>query len=329
MNKLIVLLFFALPFLFLGCKNNKGVDVKFSYEIENGGNVYFKNNTSGLVSGYLWAFGDGNTSTEASPTHRYLKSGDYNVTLSVSGESGAGEKSELLSIIFDDFNPLEGHVSFEDADAIGYAINQYSYEKDDLGNTIESKFGQGVATFFDADNLLVSAGIVALNGIDLELGSNNAYSFSANDSDRFTADTLYYFTGDVNWSIYGGGGFPTVLQTTKQDFPAVSEIIKNNPATDPEEVATTVDYFVTTVNPIIGADSLIYQILDPTGEVLLQAILDDSQTSHTFVTSDLANLPKGELKLVVTAFNYEDYIFKGKKFYFVNESVVSRPIVIK
>jgi len=329
MRNLVSLLIITLPIFFFGCKNNKGVDVKFTYQVFNGGNVVFRNNTSGLVSGYLWSFGDGNTSTEASPSHRYTKSGEYSVTLSVSGESGAGENTEILSIIFDDFNPLEGHVSFEDADGIGYAINQYSYDKDDLGNTIESKYGQGVATFFDEENLLVSAGIVAVNGIDLDLGSNNAYSFSANDSDKFTADTLYYFSGDVNWSIYGGGGFPTVLQSTKQNFPAISEIIKNNPATEPEEVPATVDYFVTTVNPVVGADSLIYQILSVTGEVLLQVISDDSQTSHTFVSSDLALLPKGEVKLVVTAFNYEDYIFKGKKFYFINESVVSRPIVIK
>ena len=37
---------------------------------------------------YLWNFGDGNTSTTASPSHVYTDSGAYNVTLTVEGASG-------------------------------------------------------------------------------------------------------------------------------------------------------------------------------------------------------------------------------------------------
>jgi hypothetical protein len=37
---------------------------------------------------YLWDFGDDVTSTEASPTHTYLVSGTYTVTLTVKGEGG-------------------------------------------------------------------------------------------------------------------------------------------------------------------------------------------------------------------------------------------------
>lgn len=321
--------FSVLLITFFGCKNNKGVDAKFTYSIENGGVVHFTNNTSGLVDGYLWSFGDGNTSTDASPTYRYLQSGTYTVSLSAAGKSGAGEVSETIKIEFDDFNPLEGHIVFNDAQGIVYAINQYTYSKDDLGNTIQQKFGQAIGTFFDDEKLLVSAGIVSVNGIALDLATNNAYSFSADDSTRFNADTLFYFAGDVNWSIYGGNGFPPILQTTQQDFPAVSELIKNDPTTDPEEVDVNLDYFVTTANPIVGADSLIYQIFDATGEVLLSAITDDNQTSHTFTSTDMKTLPKGELKVAITAFNYEDFIYKGKKIYFVNESVVSQKIVVK
>ena len=321
---------FTLPiFLFAGCKNNKGVDVKFTYQVQNGGIVVFTNLTSGLVDGYQWAFGDGNTSDEASPMHRYLKSGTYVVTLSVSGKSGTGSTEESIEIIFDDFNPLEGHITFDDADGCVYAINQYTYETDDLGNKVQNKFAQGVATFFDDDRFLVSAGLVSVNGFNLELGSNNAYSFSADDSVFNTADTMFYFTGDVNWSIYGGNGFPPILQTTRQDFPAVSEIIANTPGADPEPVDPTKDYFATTVNPIVGADSLSFQIADQQGVVLLEAIVDDSQNAHTFLSADLINLPKGELKLSITAFNYEHFLFRGKKIYFVNESVVSKKILVQ
>lgn len=35
------------------------------------------------VSGYYWDFGDGNTSTEASPEHIYANGGSYVVVLTV------------------------------------------------------------------------------------------------------------------------------------------------------------------------------------------------------------------------------------------------------
>ncbi len=37
---------------------------------------------------FLWNFGDGNTSTEANPTHTYTSSGNYSVTLTVTNENG-------------------------------------------------------------------------------------------------------------------------------------------------------------------------------------------------------------------------------------------------
>ena len=45
-------------------------------------------NTSQKAATYLWNFGDGNTSSEANPTHRYFKSGDYPVTLTAVDENG-------------------------------------------------------------------------------------------------------------------------------------------------------------------------------------------------------------------------------------------------
>lgn len=49
--------------------------------------VNFTNQSTGGVS-YLWNFGDGNTSTQASPTHTYSAYGNYNVTLIVTNSSG-------------------------------------------------------------------------------------------------------------------------------------------------------------------------------------------------------------------------------------------------
>ena len=73
--------------------NFGGKDVDFSYAVE--GNEYALDfyvvstiqftNTSAKTGNVTWDFGDGTTSTEANPTHKYAKAGMYKVTLTVDG----------------------------------------------------------------------------------------------------------------------------------------------------------------------------------------------------------------------------------------------------
>ena len=55
----------------------------FTYKTEHPLYVHFTN-TSKDAQHYKWDFGDGKTSTEKSPTHKYSKKGVYQVTLSAS-----------------------------------------------------------------------------------------------------------------------------------------------------------------------------------------------------------------------------------------------------
>lgn len=58
----------------------------FSYEhLNNDGVITFTNTSTGGLS-YLWDFGNGNISTEASPDHVYTEEGTYQVTLTISSE---------------------------------------------------------------------------------------------------------------------------------------------------------------------------------------------------------------------------------------------------
>lgn len=59
--------------------------------------VTFANNSEGAVA-YTWNFGDGGTSAEATPTHRYFKSGRYNVTLTATNEKGKS-KTTVNSVV--------------------------------------------------------------------------------------------------------------------------------------------------------------------------------------------------------------------------------------
>lgn len=317
----------SLAIFTFGCADD-APDAAFSYEILNGGKVIFTNNSSGIVRGYNWAFGDGDSSTHASPVHQYRSSGMYEVKLWIENDDGSSEFSEVLDIVMDDDNPIEKHITFNNAAGMLYATNQIKYIVDDLGNQVEEKYGEALAVFY-TDGFTVSAGIVACAGTELNLLSNNLYTFSALDSSLFAGDTLFYFSGDVNWSVYGGNGIPTVIQTTKQDFPVVSEIIKQNPANEPEEVDVSVDYYLTTFNPIVGADSLIYQVFDENGNILLEEVTDDIVGAYTISSEDLSSFPKGTATFAIRAFNYEDKLFKGRRIYFINESVISREVILK
>ncbi len=52
-----------------------------SFEVEINELTVKFNNTSTNATSYIWAFGDGNSSTEASPTHTYAAEGTYQVEL--------------------------------------------------------------------------------------------------------------------------------------------------------------------------------------------------------------------------------------------------------
>lgn len=53
--------------------------------------------TDGVISTWFWDFGDGQTSDEQNPIHRYVKFGNYPVTLTVSDDDGA-INSKLINI---------------------------------------------------------------------------------------------------------------------------------------------------------------------------------------------------------------------------------------
>ena len=74
-------------------KNFPSKDVDFAFAVE--GDEYTTDfyyvstmqftNTSSKQGNVHWDFGDGTSSTEANPTHKYSKSGNYNVTLTIDG----------------------------------------------------------------------------------------------------------------------------------------------------------------------------------------------------------------------------------------------------
>jgi gliding motility-associated-like protein len=70
-------------------------------QLENacvGQNTSFQFNTSQNITSAIWDFGDGTTSSELSPTHLYANSGNYTVTVTVTGANGTGINSRNIII---------------------------------------------------------------------------------------------------------------------------------------------------------------------------------------------------------------------------------------
>ena len=57
---------------------------------------------------YAWEFGDGETSTEQNPTHEYLQSGTFNVTLTVTGGGGSETATTSVTIAASVYEMLTG-----------------------------------------------------------------------------------------------------------------------------------------------------------------------------------------------------------------------------
>lgn len=62
------------------------------------GQVLFSDHSQGIVTSYLWQFGDGNASQVPNPTHSYDKPGTYRVTLTVSNSSGFDTLSQSITV---------------------------------------------------------------------------------------------------------------------------------------------------------------------------------------------------------------------------------------
>ncbi len=87
----------------------EGAAVDFTYNVD--GDEYLLdyyvvstvkfNNTSAKTGSFVWDFGDGTTSTEASPTHKYEAAGKYEVTLTLEGVG-----SRTYPLLINDIAPV-------------------------------------------------------------------------------------------------------------------------------------------------------------------------------------------------------------------------------
>ncbi len=97
----------------------------FTYMI-NEGEVTFTNTTEG-DNDYVWDFGDGSTSTIASPVYTYLAGGTYDVSLIATNFCGNQEFVETVTI------ELEPEAGFSYSNPEGCAVHSVQYTDESIG----------------------------------------------------------------------------------------------------------------------------------------------------------------------------------------------------
>jgi PKD repeat protein len=76
------------------------IQAQWSFKVvdEPGRLVAFHDNSRGKITVWKWDFGDGETSTDQHPQHRYAKGGQYIVTLSISGPDGQSRRAKVWDV---------------------------------------------------------------------------------------------------------------------------------------------------------------------------------------------------------------------------------------
>jgi len=104
------------------------------------------------VVSYLWDFGDGQTSTSVTPSHRYTFNGIFPVRLTVTDQDGSTAQAQTLTINVNDTNPEVGQIGTSD-----YQTNYY--RNSNITFQVQVTIGYEVPTY--VWTISTSAGIVA------------------------------------------------------------------------------------------------------------------------------------------------------------------------
>jgi PKD repeat protein len=146
-SHLLVVLAFVMGFS--SCKKDKSVTqptAKFTFTLDTLAKTVSFTNASLNATGYSWIFGDGLTSTTASPQHTYAQGGSYIVKLTAVGEAGS-----TPSVLTDTINVpspknfIKGG-SFETTDAQYWTI-LHEGQKDSTGALTNVKYQFGYTTY--------------------------------------------------------------------------------------------------------------------------------------------------------------------------------------
>ena len=224
------------------------VVVNFTSDIVSGCEpivVQFSDNSTAYtgVTGWLWRFGDGSTSTQQNPTHTYSSAGFYDVELVVTTAQGCSDSLTIsnyitvgtppaLSFAVSDNTPcLEDSVSFINTSSSGtnwlwfngidtvsgFNIPDVSYSTPGVYNAWLSAENNGcVDTLFQSE-------IVYISSFEVNFGENGNCAVSPTTVDFFDNSTGSISSWYYDFGVAGMSNDTSNLQNPSYTYPAIGQ----------------------------------------------------------------------------------------------------------
>ena len=237
-RNLLVLSIFAGLGALLSCSEDDGTpapEADFTFEVN--GKTLAVTDASLDAASYAWDFGDGNTSTETSPTHTYEANGSYVVSLTVTNETGSDDKSVAIEVInisidgdFTDWDDVPSAISYVDGEGgIALELKVENLEDDRLFMYIKTSeqdsTGGFITLYMNSDNddatgfsswyWPTTPGFdILIEGFLTSAGADEGYfygKFMGTDQTAFSWEQLTasstFLTGSEQKSVTGGKAF--------------------------------------------------------------------------------------------------------------------------
>ena len=79
----------------------KPIEADWSFQVTDMGRreVAFEDRSYGEITHWQWDFGDGTTSAERNPRHKFEKPGEYVITLYVDGPKGKARRTKVWDVV--------------------------------------------------------------------------------------------------------------------------------------------------------------------------------------------------------------------------------------
>jgi len=207
-----------------------------------------------------------------------------------------------------------------DANGVMVAVKSITYTTTPVGS-FPLPIGTAVAVFSDTagSSTFVSAGTVECENNLLSKQSNNSYVFTPSA----TAPAGIDF-GSVNnpaWEVQGSGSIPSISRATTSGFPSGIDSVSNG-----STINRSNDYTLAAAGNISNSDSVLFIVSGPSAT--LSKTLTGNSSSCTFTAAEMGTIGAGSGIVQIVPYNIESTVTGNKKFYFVNEIVVSRTVTI-
>ncbi len=181
--------------------------------------VNFTNQSTGIITGYKWLFGDGDSSFAANPTHQYPTAGSFTVRLIATGPGGSNQRVRPNYIVTTVGPPVAGFTANPTSGTAPLAvqftststgqITSYAWDFGDLGTSTEQNPSH---TYLLPGTYTVRLIVVGPTGTDTLIQTNYITANAIAPNAEFTANvtsgnvplTVQFIdqsTGDISsWS---------------------------------------------------------------------------------------------------------------------------------